>query len=1063
MPFLSLEGRYTVLVVAEGNALSRSIEQSLRPHLKLRLAGDTAEALQKAGTEKPDLIVLDIAPSQSNGLDFVSAIRKEPAFDTIPILVVSSTISTEDKNQLLLHGVQGFLTKPFSEIELKVQVQKLLQLKVAHERYSTLLNSMDQGFCTIEVIFDAENKPVDYRFLEINDAFEKQTGLIHARGKRMRELAPQHEQYWFDYYGQIALSGQSMRFENWAHALGRWYEVYAFPLGEQTKHQVAIFFSDITQRKLHDDTLQESAQRLNLALAAGDLGDWEWHAATDIVTLSQRAAEIFGLPEKPITWSQMRELLHPDDREMARVAVEQALADRSDYKVEYRITRGGQQAWVAARGLGTYELHQVTGMTGIVQDITAQREMEEALRQSEEKLRATFNQAAVGMAIATMDGRFAQVNERFAQILGYAPHELYQLSFRDITYAEDIALTEEHMSRLMANKVKAYRIEKRYRRKDGSLVWSMTNVTLLRDPHGQPYRFIGAIEDITKRKEAEESLRRSEIELRGLANSIPQLAWIADREGDIFWYNQRWYEYTGSNLEEMRGWGWEKVHHPDHLPRMLPIWREALATGQPWEDTFPLRSASGEYRWFLSRAFPIRDGSGEIIRWFGTNTDVDEVKHTQDMLKDESRILELLNKTGTAIASELDLERLVQTVTDAATELSGAKFGAFFYNSINDKGESIVLYTLSGAPREAFEKFGLPRNTPVFNPTFNGEGVVRSDDITQDPRYGTMAPHYGMPAGHLPVRSYLAVPVKSRSGETIGGLFFGHPDPGVFTERSERLIVGVAAQAAIGIDNAQLYEARKKTQEALSQAHEQLELRVAERTARLSEAVAQMEEFSYTVSHDLRAPLRGMQAYSQALLEDCGELLATHPHAVEYLQRIADNAHRLDRMALDVLTFSRVTRGKLQLAPVDLDKLVRDLVEHYASMQAPGADIRIDPLLPVTGHEPSLTQIMSNLLSNAIKFVPAGEIPRIHVWTEQRSHEVRIWVEDSGLGIDPRYQHRLFRMFERIHPDSNYHGTGVGLAVVRKAAERMHGTVGVESDGKTGSRFWVQLSGVGPA
>lgn len=1060
MPFLPLEGRYTVLVVADGNELSLSIEQSLRPHLKLHLARDSEEALQKAGAEKPDLIILDIDATQARGLDMVSAIRQQRPLDAIPILVVSTTDSAEDKNQLLLLGVQGFLTKPLSSIELKIQIQNLLQLKVAHERYTTLLNSMDQGFCTVEVIFDADNQPVDFRFLEINDAFEKQSGISHATGKRMRELAPNHERYWFDYFGSIALTGQSMRFENWAHALGRWYEVYAFPLGEPAKHQVAIFFSDISQRKVHDDALQENAQRLSLALAAGELGDWRWDAATDIVTLSPRAAAIFGLPVAPITWAQMRELLHPDDREMARVAVEQALANRSDYKVEYRISRDGQQVWIAARGRGTYELQHVTGMTGIVQDVTAQREMQEALRESEEKLRATFNQAATGMAISGMDGRFEQVNARFSQILGYTPEELCRFTFRDITHPDDVALSETYMHRLLADEIKDFRVEKRYLRKDGALVWSMTSVTLMRDKTGQPFRFIGSIEDITRRKEAEEGLRRSEIELRALANSIPQLAWIADRSGDIFWYNQRWYEYTGSNLEEMRGWGWEKVHHPEHLPRVLPIWQQALATGQPWEDTFPLRSASGEYRWFLSRAFPIRDGNGEITRWFGTNTDVEDVRQTQEMLRDESRILELLYETGTAIASELNLERLVQTVTDAATELTGAKFGAFFYNTINEEGEALVLYTLSGAPRSAFERFGLPRNTPVFNPTFNGEGVVRSDDITQDPRYGKMAPHHGMPVGHLPVCSYLAVPVISRSGGTIGGLFFGHPEPGVFTERAERLIVGVAAQAAIGIDNAQLYEARKKAQDALQQAHEQLELRVAERTARLSEAVAQMEEFSYTVSHDLRAPLRGMQAYSQALLEECSELLASHPHAVEYLQRIADNAHRLDRMALDVLTFSRVTRGELKLGRVDLDKLVRDLVEHYASMQAPGADIRIDPLLPVTGHEPSLTQIMSNLLSNAIKFVPVGEIPKIHVWTEQRGHEVRIWVEDSGLGIDPRYQHRLFRMFERIHPDSNYHGTGVGLAVVRKAAERMHGTVGVESDGKTGSRFWVQLGGV---
>jgi PAS domain S-box-containing protein len=182
----------------------------------------------------------------------------------------------------------------------------------------------------------------------------------------------------------------------------------------------------------------------------------------------------------------------------------------------------------------------------------------------------------------------------------------------------------------------------------------------------------------------------------------------------------------------------------------------------------------------------------------------------KEALQEETRLLELLNETGAKINSELNLETLIQMVTDAATELSDAQFGAFFYNVVNEQGEAFLLYTLSGAPKEAFEHFGMPRNTKVFEPTFSGTRVVRSDDITADSRYGKMAPHYGMPEGHLPVRSYLAVPVVSRSGEVYGGLFFGHGKPGVFTERSERLVVGVASQAAIAIENARLYESAQQ-------------------------------------------------------------------------------------------------------------------------------------------------------------------------------------------------------------------------------------------------------------
>jgi len=157
------------------------------------------------------------------------------------------------------------------------------------------------------------------------------------------------------------------------------------------------------------------------------------------------------------------------------------------------------------------------------------------------------------------------------------------------------------------------------------------------------------------------------------------------------------------------------------------------------------------------------------------------------------------------LAGELDLHKLVQVVPDAATKLTAAKFGSFFYNVLNDKGESYLLYTLSGAAREDFEKFGMmPRNTPIFEPTFRGTAVVRSDDIRKDPRYGKMSPHHGMPKGHLPVCSYLAAPVISRSGEVLGGLFFGHPEPGRFTERSERIVLGIAAHAAVAIDTSRL-------------------------------------------------------------------------------------------------------------------------------------------------------------------------------------------------------------------------------------------------------------------
>ena len=224
---------------------------------------------------------------------------------------------------------------------------------------------------------------------------------------------------------------------------------------------------------------------------------------------------------------------------------------------------------------------------------------------------------------------------------------------------------------------------------------------------------------------------------------------------------------------------------------------------------------------------------GKAVRFVGTVMDITDrkrayaaVEASEAALRVESHALEILNQVSREIAAELDLERLVQTVVDAGVELTGAEFGAFFYNILDRRGESYMLYALSGVPRSAFENFPMPRNTEVFAPTFRGDGVTRIDDVLADPRYGRNAPHKGMPQGHLPVRSYLSASVVMRSGEVLGGMFFGHGTPGTFAPRTERLIAGLAAQAAVGIENARLFQSAQRLNQTLE---EQVAARTAER------------------------------------------------------------------------------------------------------------------------------------------------------------------------------------------------------------------------------------------
>jgi PAS domain S-box-containing protein len=344
------------------------------------------------------------------------------------------------------------------------------------------------------------------------------------------------------------------------------------------------------------------------------------------------------------------------------------------------------------------------------------------------------------------------------------------------------------------------------------------------------------VSETTERVRALRRAAASEARLQAVADSVDQMIWSTRPDGYHDYYNRRWYEYTGVPDGSTDGEGWAGLFHPEDQPRAWALWRHCLETGEPYHIEYRLRRRDGGYRWVLGRAQPLRNSSGRIIRWYGTCTDIHDLKVAEGALRDERNALEVLNGVAARVAAEVDLDRLVQTVVDAAVELTGASFGAFFHNAHDERGESYMLYALSGAGQEAFDRLPMPRSTALFAPTFAGEGPVRSDDIVHDPRYGRSAPHHGLPTGHLPVRSYLAVPVTLRSGEVAGGLLFGHPEPGVFDERAERLAVGLAAQASLAMETARLFR-------ALQAMNRSLENEVAARTAERDQV--------WQASHDL--------------------------------------------------------------------------------------------------------------------------------------------------------------------------------------------------------------------
>jgi PAS domain S-box-containing protein len=391
---------------------------------------------------------------------------------------------------------------------------------------------------------------------------------------------------------------------------------------------------------------------------------------------------------------------------------------------------------------------------------------------------------------------------------------------------------------------------------------------------------------------------------------------------------------------------------------------------------------------------PIKDSSGVIVGASKIARDITRQKQTEQRLQ-------IINDVGRSISAELNVDNLLQLVTDATTRLSGAAFGAFFYNRSDAQGKTYMLYALSGAPREAFEKFGMPRNTAIFNPTFEGSGIIRSDDITKHPDYGKNKPHYGMPKGHLPVVSYLAVPVTSQSGVVLGGLFFGHPQTAMFTAEHENLVSAIAGQAAIALDNAKLY-------------------------AEINALNSKKDQFIGFASHELRTPLTTIKGYL-----DIADTITSMPPKTIF-SKIKKQVSRLEGIVADLLDISKIQAGKLDLEfqRTSLLTLIKESVDsvqwedHILHVEQPVEDQMVN----LDRHK--MIQVIVNLLSNAIKY--SEPYTAITIQALIIGDEVQISIADQGPGISPEHLTNIFNQYYRVASTAGKtQGMGLGLYICR--------------------------------
>ena len=407
-------------------------------------------------------------------------------------------------------------------------------------------------------------------------------------------------------------------------------------------------------------------------------------------------------------------------------------------------------------------------------------------------------------------------------------------------------------------------------------------------------------------------------------------------------------------------------------------------------------------------------------------------RRAESLLRIHAERLEVLHDLGKELAVELDVTVVVQKVIDTATRLSRAQVGAFFYHQPGMGTETLTHYALSGVMREAFAKFPLPRMTSLLSPAFSGERVVRMDDIHSHESFGTMGPHFGLPPGHVPVTSFLAVPVRGHNGRRIGALLLGHGEPNQFSVETERLVTGIASTAAIAIDNARLFKEATDLIEKLEKSNSEL------------------DQFAYVASHDLKAPLRGIANLAQWIEDDLGDRM--DDAAREHMNLLKGRVVRLENLIGGILAYSRAGRDGGETTPVDVGQLAREVWE----LLAPPATAHVTlsgPFPTLEASRVQLQQVLMNVIGNALKYNQGRDL-HVEIGVRRELDHWEFSIKDDGIGIAPEFQDRIWGLFQTLERRDKVESTGIGLSVVRKIIEANRGRTWVESTLGAGATFY---------
>lgn len=759
---------------------------------------------------------------------------------------------------------------------------------------------------------------------------------------------------------------------------------------------------DITERKRAEEAIRKSEGRLREAQRLTHIGNWELDLVNDVLYWSDEIYRIFEIDKDNFgaSYEAFLSLIHPDDRAAVDAAYSHSVASRTPYSIDHRLLfPDGRIKYVHEQSETLYQDDRPLRSIGTVQDITDRKLAEEALRKANAYNRRLLEASVDPLVTIGRDGTITDVNEATIEATGRSREALVGRDFSDY-FTDSERARAGYRRAFEEGMVRDYALELRHA--DGHTIPVLYNASVYRDDAGEVVGVFAAARDVTELQRASQALRKANAYNRSLLEASLDPLVTIDRNGCITDVNRATEEVTGLPRKQLIGTDFSNYFTPPEKAR--EGYREAFQRGYVRDYPLEVRHIDGHATPVLYNASVYRDENGDVMGVFAAARDMTERRKAEEEVSRLSRRNALLLESAGEGIYGLDTEGRCSFVNPAAARMLGYAPDEL----IGRSGHEIFHHSRAdGTPYPVSE-------CPIQRTYAEGQVFHGTDEY-----------YWRRDGSGFPIE-YVSTPIREE-GKVLGAVV-------AFLDITER----------------------KQAEEALHRLNRELDERVKARTAELEAANKELESFSYSVSHDLRTPLRAIDGFSRILLTEYESRL--DDEGKHLLRIVRENTEKMGQLIGDILTFSRTGRAEIRMTEVDMESLMKEVWEEVSQTE-PGRryDFRVSSLPPAHGDRALLRQVFVNLLSNAVKFTRPREIAHIEVDFATHANETIYRVRDNGVGFDMHYADRLFGVFQRLHSASEFEGTGIGLALVQRIVVRHGGRIWAESRLGEGATFYVAL------